>query len=64
MSGAIIGRRSPRVIRSRYRLSKDGVLRRDGWDWFFVPEDQRDGAEPKREEGPGDDPRLPLDAAE
>lgn len=21
-----------------YRLSKDGIVRRDGWDWFYVPQ--------------------------
>jgi hypothetical protein len=48
-----------------YRLSRDGVLRRNGWDWFFVPEDQRSRAAGRRdEESPGDDPGLPLDAAE
>jgi len=24
-----------------YRLSKEKLARRSGWDWFFVPEDQR-----------------------
>ena len=35
-----------------YRLLKDGVLRRDGWDWFFVPADQRN-ANSKAKEAPG-----------
>lgn len=25
-----------------YRLSKERLARRSGWDWFYVPEDQRD----------------------
>jgi hypothetical protein len=24
-----------------YRLSKKGLMKREGWDWFFVPPDQR-----------------------
>jgi len=47
-----------------YRLSKDGMLRRDGWDWFFVPEDERRPAAPQGEESPGDEPGLLLRAAE
>ena len=30
-----------------YRLSKDGILRRHGWDWFFVPEGERRSPEAK-----------------
>jgi hypothetical protein len=26
-----------------FRFSRDGVARRVGWDWFYVPEDQREG---------------------
>jgi hypothetical protein len=37
-----------------YRLSRAGMLRRDGWDWFWVPENER----PRAEENPGDDPGL------
>lgn len=24
-----------------YRLSKDGIMRREGWDWYFVPTEER-----------------------
>jgi len=29
-----------------YRLSVDGVMRRDGWNWFFVPLDKRGKEKP------------------
>lgn len=48
-----------------YRLLRERVLRRSGWDWFFVPEDQRQSADaPRDEESPGNDPGLSLEAAE
>lgn len=34
-----------------FRLSKDGVARRDGWDWFFIPENQRSAAQTDPGEG-------------
>lgn len=42
-----------------YRLSRDGVLRRSGWDWFFVPPSQRPDRV-RAEKGQ----ELPLQAAE
>lgn len=47
-----------------YRLSREGVIRRQGWDWFFVPESQRENVAPKDEESLGDEPGLDLHAAE
>src|SRR4051812_14037921 len=47
-----------------YRLLREGVIRREGRDWFFVPEDQRDTADPEGEESPGDEPGFDLHAAE
>lgn len=48
-----------------YRLSREGSLRRTGWNWFFVPEDQRHAAaNPQAEESPGDEPGLQLEAAD
>ena len=49
-----------------YRLSQRGLLTRMGWDWTFVPEDQRRAvaAESEGEESPGNDPGLLLEAAE
>lgn len=46
-----------------YRLLQDGKLRREGWNWFFVPEDQRQ-APPSGEESPASDAGLFSDAAE
>lgn len=48
-----------------YRLLKDGLLRRAGRDWFFIPEAERQHTAPaQEEESPGSDPGLLLDAAE
>lgn len=45
-----------------YRLLCDGVLRRQGWDWFFVPETERPSrAQEQEEERSGDDPDLSLE---
>jgi len=33
-----------------YRLSKDGIVRREGRTWFFVPEEQRNQASDSRPE--------------
>jgi len=46
-----------------YRLSRRGILRRDGWDWFFIPEAERQ-TPAREEESPGSDPGLLLSAAE
>jgi hypothetical protein len=46
-----------------HRLLRDGVLRRDGRDWFFVPANSPQVAASREEESPGDEPGLPLDAA-
>jgi hypothetical protein len=45
-----------------YRLLQDGALRRNGWDWFFVPEDQRASAGTTGEENSGDEPELSMAA--
>lgn len=38
-----------------FRLSKERIARRSGWDWYFVPEDEREAleidAEPQTDEG-------------
>jgi hypothetical protein len=44
-----------------YRLSRVNMLRRDGWDWFWVPEGERKPSQDA--ENPGDDPGL-FNAAE
>jgi len=47
------------------RLVQEGILRREGRNWFFVPENERQISVPdQEEEGPGDEPGLFLDAAE
>jgi len=48
-----------------YRLLKGKKLRRDGWDWFWVPEVERQSAVTAQEpESSGSDPELLLNAAE
>jgi hypothetical protein len=42
-----------------FRLSKDGVVRRSGWDWYFVPENDR-----KPHDVGGDEPINLRDADE
>jgi hypothetical protein len=48
-------KRASRVFLVRYyRLLKDErALRREGWDWFFVPEDQRKAASAAEENPDG-----------
>lgn len=49
-----------------YRLLREGKLRREGWDWFFIPEAERGNASSPNEqqESPGSDPGLLLAPAQ
>lgn len=46
-----------------YRLLRDGTLRRDGRDWFYVPSPRRHDAADQRGDGSGDEPVLQLEEA-
>ena len=42
-----------------FRLSKEGLVTRDGWDWYFVPE-----LPAQEQESPGSQPGLAFDSDE
>jgi len=46
---------------SLYRWARQGRVRRQGWEWFFVPELER-ATSHQGQESPGDDPGLLLAA--